>query len=81
MSTAILFTVCMLAINSDLQRAETILLDKLRSEQCSMSLYDVKDFLQSNEISDPKRIAKEAIWKMVDEGKASFTNDWSIKAS
>ncbi|MBD1879068.1 hypothetical protein [Coleofasciculus sp. FACHB-T130] len=71
----------MLAIDSDLKKAEAILLKKLQSDECSMSLYDVIDLLQSNEIPDPKRIAKEAIWKMVEEGKARFTNDWSIEAS
>lgn len=71
----------MLVIDSDLKKAETILLNKLQSDERSMSLYDVIEFLQSNKIPDPKRIAKEAIWKMVEEGKARFTNDWSIEAS
>ncbi|MBD1882134.1 hypothetical protein [Coleofasciculus sp. FACHB-T130] len=70
----------MLAIDSDLKKAEAILLKKLQSDECSMSLYDVIDLLQLSEISDPKRIAKEAIWKMVEEGNARFTNNWSIKA-
>lgn len=70
----------MLVIDVDLEKAEAILFEKLQSDKRSMSLYDVIEFLQSKKLPDPKRIAKEAIWKMVEEGKARFTNDWSIEA-
>ncbi|HEY0150795.1 MAG TPA: hypothetical protein VGB92_02290 [Longimicrobium sp.] len=56
------------------QRAEELILEWLRSAPAPQDVRDL--FSRSAEVPVPA--LERAVWYLVDEGRASFTNDWKL---
>lgn len=60
--------------NHDKQRAEELILEWLRTAPAPQDVRDL--FSRTAEVPVPA--LERAVWYLVDEGRASFTNDWKL---
>lgn len=59
-------------------KAETFLLDILYEDSTPISLQALEEVALQKAL--PSRAIKEAIWKLVEEGKVQFTSAWDLEA-
>lgn len=57
---------------------ETILLEGLKNLNRGAKIEEVYDILAEAGVHS-ERIAKETVWKLVEEGKAEFNNQWLLE--
>jgi len=62
--------------SDDKQRAEELILEWLRTARAPQDVRDL--FSRSAEVPIPTPALERAVWYLVDEGRASFTNDWKL---
>jgi hypothetical protein len=62
--------------NDDKQRAEELIVEWLRSARAPQDVRDL--FSRSTEVPIPTPALERAVWYLVDQGRASFTNDWKL---
>jgi hypothetical protein len=60
--------------NYEKQRAEELILEWLRDAPAPQDVRDL--FSRAAEVPTPA--LERAVWYLVDEGRASFTNDWKL---
>lgn len=58
---------------------ETILLEGLKNLNRGAKIEEVYDILEKAGVPYSERIAKETVWKLVEEGRAKFNNKWLLE--
>lgn len=60
-------------------KAEALILEELRRQQKPLSLDNLAELLNENQIIDARKHAKESIWDLSEHGLIRFTKNWWVE--
>ncbi|MBW4460114.1 MAG: hypothetical protein KME47_07745 [Nodosilinea sp. WJT8-NPBG4] len=67
------------SVSDNYKCLDSVVYEKLKER--ALSVDDITSLLQDKEVTFSKSVGKEVAWRLVEQGKAQFNNEWLLEQS